>query len=129
MPPLLPALGEFDRGCAAATCSIAGGRFEDWPQGWKDDKMGRPYGALLPENGILVNPRDAERLGLEDGRQVRVVSATNPAGEWDLGGDRRKAMVARSSSLLEEHQEQPADAVRIAVRNGKRRRRDGRPSG
>jgi len=91
--------------------------------------MGRPYGALLPENGILVNPRDAERLGLEDGRQVRVVSATNPAGEWDLGGDRRKAMVARSSSLLEEHQEQPADAVRIAVRNGKRRRRDGRPSG
>jgi anaerobic selenocysteine-containing dehydrogenase len=142
-----------------------GGRFEDWPKGWKDDKMGHPYGALLnlyqektastihsgsgehhkgvaayvpildyagkglddrrpadglhlithrvisqtksrtiadpwlsallPENGILINPKDTERLGLKDGQQVRVVSATNPAGDWELGADRRKPMLGK----------------------------------
>ena len=48
---------------------------------------------LMPENGFLMNPADAERLGLRDGQRVRVVSATNPAGEWDLGHGRRKPMV------------------------------------
>jgi anaerobic selenocysteine-containing dehydrogenase len=142
-----------------------GGRFEDWPGGWKGDKMGHPYGkllnlyqektastvhsgtsehhkgtaayipirdylgkeldarrpadglqmvthrvisqtksrtiadpwlsALLPENGIIINPADAARLGLKDAQQVRVVSATNPDGEWDLGNGVRKPMIGK----------------------------------
>ncbi len=40
--------------------------------------------ALLPENSIVMNALDAERLGLRDGRRVKVVSATNPEGVWDL---------------------------------------------
>ncbi|MEN8613811.1 molybdopterin-dependent oxidoreductase [Dehalogenimonas sp. THU2] len=39
---------------------------------------------LLPENSILVNITDAERLGLKDGDVVRVTSASNPKGVWDL---------------------------------------------
>jgi len=142
-----------------------GGRFEDWPKGWKDDKMGHPYAALLnlyqektastihsgtgehhkgmaayvpvtdyvgkgldglrpadglhlithrviaqtksrtvanpwlsallPENGILINPADAGRLGMADGQSVRVVSATNPEGEWDLAAGVRKPMIGK----------------------------------
>jgi anaerobic selenocysteine-containing dehydrogenase len=53
--------------------------------------------ALMPENGILINPRDAERLGLRNGQLVRVVSATNPSGEWPLGEGRAKAMIGKVS--------------------------------
>ncbi len=50
---------------------------------------------LMPDNGILVNPEDAKRLGLEPGRRVKVVSATNPSGEWDLGAGNKKPMVGK----------------------------------
>jgi anaerobic selenocysteine-containing dehydrogenase len=50
---------------------------------------------LMPENGILINPADAERLGLVAGQEVKVVSATNTEGEWPLGGGRKKAMVGK----------------------------------
>ncbi len=50
---------------------------------------------LLPENGMLLNPADARRLGLRPGQNVRVVSATNPAGEWDLGAGHRKPMIGK----------------------------------
>jgi anaerobic selenocysteine-containing dehydrogenase len=39
---------------------------------------------LLPENHHQVKNRDADRLGLQSGDQVRLTSATNPAGVWDL---------------------------------------------
>jgi len=48
---------------------------------------------LMPENGILVNPADAQSLKLKDGQTVKVVSATNPSGEWDLGAGNKKLMV------------------------------------
>jgi len=51
--------------------------------------------SILPENGILVEKSDARRLGLADGDLVRVVSKSNPAGEWDLGLAGRKAMVGK----------------------------------
>lgn len=51
--------------------------------------------ALLPENGIILNPIDAGRLGLEEGQEVRVVSATNPDGEWDLAAGNTKAMIGK----------------------------------
>ncbi len=50
---------------------------------------------LLPTNGILLNPVDAKRLGLTDGQMVKMVSATNPSGEWELGAGRKKAMIGR----------------------------------
>ncbi len=39
---------------------------------------------LLPENMVQINPADAKRLGLAAGDTVRIVSATNKAGAWDL---------------------------------------------
>jgi tetrathionate reductase subunit A len=39
----------------------------------------------MPENSVLVNSLDAKRLGLKQGETVRVVSAANPSGVWDLG--------------------------------------------
>lgn len=50
---------------------------------------------LLPENGVLVNPADARKLGLKDGQMVKVVSATNPSGEWDLGAGNKKLMIGK----------------------------------
>ena len=50
---------------------------------------------LMPENAILVNPEDAKRLGLKDGDVVKVVSATNPSGEWDLGAGKKKLMIGK----------------------------------
>src|SRR5512133_1435935 len=49
----------------------------------------------FPENGVLVNAADAKRLGLKDGQRVRVVSATNPEGTWDLGNGVKKPMVGK----------------------------------
>jgi len=50
---------------------------------------------IMPENGILVNPEDAKRLGLKDGDLVKVVSATNQSGEWDLGAGNKMPMVGK----------------------------------
>lgn len=142
-----------------------GGRFEDFEKGFKDDRVGHPYGkllnlyqektaktihsgtgehypgcaayvpvrdylgnepdelrkgydltlithrvisqtksrtiadpwlsALMPTNGILMNPKDVKRMGLEDQQDVKVVSATNPDGEWPLGAGNRKPMVGK----------------------------------
>lgn len=36
---------------------------------------------------------DAKRLGFVDGTKVRVVSKTNPKGEWDLGNGMTKPMI------------------------------------
>jgi tetrathionate reductase subunit A len=50
---------------------------------------------LMPDNGILVNPKDAARLGLWAGQMVKVVSATNPSGEWPINDHERQPMVGR----------------------------------
>ncbi len=47
---------------------------------------------ILPENYVLMNRRDAARLGLQDGDVVRVVSKTNPDGIWNLGHGRQRPM-------------------------------------
>jgi anaerobic selenocysteine-containing dehydrogenase len=47
---------------------------------------------LMPENGVLINPVDARKLGLKDGDLVKVLSATNQSGEWDLGAGKKKLM-------------------------------------
>ena len=38
--------------------------------------------SLLPENFILLNSRDALRLGFNNGDLVRVISQSNPQGFW-----------------------------------------------
>ena len=51
--------------------------------------------SLLPENSIIINSVDAKRLGLKEGQKVKVVSATNPEGVWDLKNGTRKSMVGK----------------------------------
>ena len=40
---------------------------------------------LATTNHILVNRADAEKMGIEDGRLVKLVSASNPTGTFELG--------------------------------------------
>jgi anaerobic selenocysteine-containing dehydrogenase len=54
---------------------------------------------LRPENFILVNKRDAERLGLEDDDLVRVISASNSEGVWDLKNGHRKPMEGKVKTI------------------------------
>ena len=51
--------------------------------------------ALEPENGILINPVDAARLGLKNGDAVKVTSATCPDGVWKLGAFGTKPLVGK----------------------------------
>jgi anaerobic selenocysteine-containing dehydrogenase len=51
--------------------------------------------AINPENFIEISPVDARRLKLADGDPVKVASATNPEGLWDLGNGRKKPMQGR----------------------------------
>ncbi|MCL5884872.1 MAG: molybdopterin-dependent oxidoreductase [Deltaproteobacteria bacterium] len=51
--------------------------------------------AVYPENHLIVNPVDAKNLNLKDGDTVRVVSATNKEGVYDLGNGKKKAMAGK----------------------------------
>ncbi len=44
---------------------------------------------LEPENRVWMYRGDARRLGLRDGDVVKLSSASNPAGVWDLGNGRK----------------------------------------
>ncbi len=46
-----------------------------------------------PEGVFVMNKRDAERLGIENGERVRLVSASNPDGVLDLRNGVRKDMI------------------------------------
>jgi anaerobic selenocysteine-containing dehydrogenase len=48
--------------------------------------------ASLPENSVIINSRDAKKLGLKDGDKVKVISATNREGIWDLKNGTKKSM-------------------------------------
>jgi len=51
--------------------------------------------SVMPENFVLMNKQDAQRLGLKYGDQVKIVSATNPEGLWDLGVGVKVPMVGQ----------------------------------
>jgi anaerobic selenocysteine-containing dehydrogenase len=51
--------------------------------------------ALLPENSLLMNRKDAARRGLKDGDRVRVFSASNPDGAWDFKNGKARPIVGR----------------------------------
>jgi anaerobic selenocysteine-containing dehydrogenase len=54
---------------------------------------------LYPENAILMNAKDARKLGFKTGDMVRVVSDSNPEGVWELPNFRRKPMVGRVRAI------------------------------
>ena len=51
--------------------------------------------SLLPENFVLMNQADADRLGLRTDDSVRVVSPTNQEGVWDLKNGTKVPMVGK----------------------------------
>ena len=55
--------------------------------------------AILPENAVLMNTRDAKARGLAEGDRVRIRSASNPDGAWDLGNGRTKPIVGKVKAI------------------------------
>jgi tetrathionate reductase subunit A len=54
---------------------------------------------LAPDNHVLINPLDAERLNLQTGDMVRVVSDSNPEGVWKLPNFGEKHIVGRIKTI------------------------------
>lgn len=50
----------------------------------------------MPNNGVLINPKDAARLGIQNGVQVALTSPSNPQGVWDLGYGRVRRIVGEA---------------------------------
>lgn len=55
--------------------------------------------ALMPESSVLMNKADADRLGLKDGDEVRILSPSNPQGEWDFGNGHKRPLVGTVKTL------------------------------
>jgi tetrathionate reductase subunit A len=51
--------------------------------------------AVYPENFVEIAKTDASRLGLSSGDKVKVVSATNTEGVWNLGHGRQIPMIGK----------------------------------
>jgi anaerobic selenocysteine-containing dehydrogenase len=50
---------------------------------------------LMVENSIIMHTSDAKKIGVKTGDRVKVISATNPDGVWDLKKGRQKPMVGK----------------------------------
>jgi len=50
---------------------------------------------LLPENSIILHTSDAKKLRVKNGDKVKVVSATNKKGVWDLQNGNQKPMIGK----------------------------------
>ncbi|MCL5039765.1 MAG: molybdopterin-dependent oxidoreductase [Firmicutes bacterium] len=53
----------------------------------------------IPENRILMNRDDLIRFGLRNGDLVKIVSASNPDGVWDVKGGRRIPVVGKIEGI------------------------------
>jgi tetrathionate reductase subunit A len=51
--------------------------------------------AVIPENAVVMSAADARARGLADGDLVRILSASNPAGEWDLLNGRKVPILGK----------------------------------
>lgn len=51
--------------------------------------------SIMPENAIIINKVDADKLYLKDGDEVLVTSPNNPEGIWDLGNGVEKKMIGK----------------------------------
>lgn len=49
--------------------------------------------SVMPENALLINTQDAKALNLKTGDKVRVISASNPEGKWNLGNGKEKPLI------------------------------------
>ena len=50
---------------------------------------------IMPENEIIINHIDAERLGFDNGDEARIVSATNTEGKWDFKNGETKDVIGK----------------------------------
>lgn len=50
---------------------------------------------IMPENAIILHTSDAKILGVKTGDLVKVVSATNVEGVWELGNNNKKPMIGK----------------------------------
>jgi anaerobic selenocysteine-containing dehydrogenase len=50
---------------------------------------------VLPEGILMISKADAARLGFKNGDQVKVASASNPEGVWDLKNGVKKPMIGK----------------------------------
>jgi anaerobic selenocysteine-containing dehydrogenase len=50
---------------------------------------------LQDENFFLLNPADAQKFGIRNGERVRVVSASNAEGAWNLGNGHKVPMIGK----------------------------------
>jgi len=55
--------------------------------------------AVYPENYVEISSHDARRLGLKYGDRVRILSASNADGDWDLGNGTRIPMQGKFKVL------------------------------
>lgn len=55
--------------------------------------------SLVPENFVIINKRDGERLGLSDGDEVKLVSATNTGGIWTLGNGNERLVAGKVKAV------------------------------
>jgi anaerobic selenocysteine-containing dehydrogenase len=55
--------------------------------------------ALAPENFILMNKRDADELKIRNGDFVKLVSASNPEGIWDLRNGTKIPMIGKAKVI------------------------------
>ncbi|MGQ9492037.1 MAG: molybdopterin-dependent oxidoreductase [Anaerolineae bacterium] len=55
--------------------------------------------AVLSEGYVLMNSQDARRLGIKNGDRVRLVSASNPDGVWDVKGGRKVPMEGKAKVI------------------------------
>ena len=53
----------------------------------------------IPVNNIMMNKNDLERFGLQDGDQIKLMSATNPDGIWDLKNGRKIPVVGKVKAV------------------------------
>jgi anaerobic selenocysteine-containing dehydrogenase len=76
---------------------ITGGQSRTVANPWLD--------RILPQNPVLINRVTAERMGLQENDEVRLVSATNPEGEWDLKNGDKMPMIGRAHVIEGIHPE------------------------
>ena len=52
--------------------------------------------SVVPEGYLLINTQDAVKLGVKDGDNVRISSASNPKGEYDLKNGKTHPIVGKA---------------------------------
>jgi tetrathionate reductase subunit A len=51
------------------------------------------------ENFVIISKRDGDRLGIDDGDRVKLVSASNPDGVWPIGNGHDREIAAKAKCI------------------------------